>query len=163
MTTVGGKSPTVVKTVYFPTENEVRLYLSKDIKNSVSLNSYKVTSTGIKSTDKKEVSLSQSVYFTPEEKCELYDISVANIWFKSGESTYYAQPKNGPCDVYVRIVNASGETKEATLKISAAGKNGTERVLKEEKIKLLSNEETTKGFKELSFFDGEKIDISLIK
>lgn len=163
MTTAGKAVPAVCDAVYLSNQREVRLYLSKDIAKYVSLSPYTITSTGLMDTDGNAVTLSNSVYFTPEADCELYDISIANVWFKLGDATYYAQPNSGPCDVNIRIVNSSSEEKTATLRISAIGTNGTSRVLKEEQIILAKNTETTKGFSGLTFFSGEKLDITLIK
>ena len=155
--------PVVYDTVYYSNHDEVRIYLNNDISRYVSLSPYVITSTGVKDEDGNVVTLSDSVYFTPEEDCELYDISIANVWFKSGDTTYYTQPVKGPCDVEVRVVNASTETKTATLNILAIGTNGTSRLLKAEEITLSSNTEITKGFSGLTFFSGEKLDITLVK
>ncbi len=163
VTTAGTDVPVVCDAVYVSDKSEVRLYLTKDIAKYVSLNPYSITSTGVKDTDGGAVTLSGQVYFTPENDCELYDISIANIWFKNGDATYYSQPAEGPCDVNVRIVNSSSEEKTATLKISAIGTDLSSRPLGQEEITLGANEEITKGFKSLSFFRGEQVEIELIK
>ncbi|MBR2500538.1 MAG: hypothetical protein IKB60_05620 [Clostridia bacterium] len=155
--------PVVCDTVYYSNNDEVRLYLNKNISRYVSLNPYSISSTGIKDENGNAVTLSGSVYFTPEADCGLYDISIANIWFKSGDATYYAQPQSGPCDVEVRIVNSSTETKTATLCISAVDTSGVSRLLKEEEVSLASNTEIIKGFSGLAFFSGERLDITLKK
>lgn len=158
MVTTGREIPVVADTLYLSNSKEIRLYLNESIENYVSLSPYNITSMGVKDTEGGEVSFSEQVYFNPENDCELYDISIANVWFKSGDATYYVQPTTGPCDVYLRIVNSSAQEKNATLRISAGS-----RILKEEIVTLAANTEITKSFKGLSFFEGEKIEILLVK
>ncbi|MBR2500588.1 MAG: hypothetical protein IKL09_08230 [Clostridia bacterium] len=155
--------PVVDDAVYHASIGEVRLYLNDNIADYISLNPYKITSKGLKDTAGNTVLISSEAYFTPEEETELYDICIANVWFKQNDLICYVQPNAGPCDVFVRVLNSSYEPKIATLKISAIGTDGKARLLKEEEVTLQRETEITKGYEELTFFEGEKLDIKLVK
>lgn len=164
VTTTGVIAPVVAKASYIPTNNEVRLYLNSELANYVSLNPYTVTSKGLKNIDGEAVALSENVYFTPENDCELYDISIVNVWYMKNGATLYSKPASGPFDLKVRVVNSSNETKSVRLMIRAIGSDGeSQRVLAEENISLASGSKVTKEFEALEFFEGETVDVVLEK
>ncbi len=161
VTIAGTEVPVVEDAVYHASANEVRLYLSDGIEGNTS--PYTITSENVEDTDGNPVELSGESYFISEETADLYDISIANIWFKNGDATYFTQPKSGSCDVHVRVVNSSYESKTATLQILAVGTGGDSRAISKEEITLARETEITKVYEDLTIVEGEKLDIKLLK
>lgn len=164
VTMEGSVVPIVEKIAYLPVKNEVRVYLNKDLLKPVSINPYTVRTTGLMNISGETVILSEQVYFTPENKCELYDISAVNIWYMKDGTILYRQPENGPCDLKVRVYNSSAEEKNVSLVIRAIGSDGERsRELRRTKITLAPEEEFIETFKDIEFFEGETVDVTIEK
>ncbi len=163
VTTAGANVPVVGDVTYLPANGEVRVYLTDKISEHLSLSPYLITSTNLKNIDGGAVTLSENVYLSFENECNLYDISIVNVWYKKDGATLYKAPENGPCDLSVRVLNSSNESKTACLKICAKGSSEASRLLAEADISLASEQETTKDFTALEFFKGEMIEVYLEK
>ncbi|MBR2500433.1 MAG: hypothetical protein IKB60_05085 [Clostridia bacterium] len=163
VTTAGTSVPVVGDISYLPADGEVRVYLTDKISEHVTLNPYLVSSTNLKNIDGGAVSLSESVYLNFESDCDLYDISIVNVWYKKDGVALYKAPESGPCDLSVRVLNSSNKSKTACLKICTKGSNEASRLLAEENISLTSEQETIKDFTALEFSEGEMIEVYLEK
>lgn len=161
--TQGGVEVPVIKEVcYFPIQGEVRIYLTDEIENYDSASQFSITSSGVKDVENNAVSLTAQAYFTPESKCDLYDLTVANLKFKAGGATLYTQPKEGDCDITVRVVNAALESKSGTLKVYAKNLAGEIRSIAEAAVSLSSGAEK-EYYYQATITSGEVIYAEIVK